>query len=78
MAEGQKMEEAKKKPALSSRLMQMKFMQRGKEKAVLKETIAEQVVTSVVSPHGHASSATDQDLCIQYHALPVTMRWAHH
>lgn len=34
---------ATKKPAFSSRIMQMKFMQRGKEKAVLKEAITEQV-----------------------------------
>lgn len=43
------MEEARKKPALSSRLMQMKFMQRGKEKTVLNEAVAEQVLTSVAS-----------------------------
>ena len=44
------MDEAKKKPALSSRLMQMKFMQRGKEKTVLKEAVAEQVLASLVFP----------------------------
>lgn len=33
---------AAKKPTLSSRLLQMKFMQRGKEKIVLKDAIAEQ------------------------------------
>lgn len=32
-----------KKPAFSSRLLQMKFMQRGKEKTVLKEAATEQV-----------------------------------
>lgn len=43
MAEGKTSTDASKKPALSSRLMQMKFMQRGKEKTVLKEAVAEQV-----------------------------------
>ena len=43
MAEGQKPAAAAKKPALSSRLMQMKFMQRGNEKTVLKEAVEEQV-----------------------------------
>ena len=44
MAEGQApaAAAAAKKPALSNRLMQMKFMQRGKEKAVLKDAVAEQ------------------------------------
>ena len=45
MAEGQKPAAAAKKPALSNRLMQMKFMQRGKEKTVLKEAVEEQVHT---------------------------------
>lgn len=49
MTEGPKLEDAKKKPALSSRLMQMKFMQRGKEKTVLKEAMAEQVLSALVS-----------------------------
>ena len=31
------------KPALSSRLMQMKFMQRGQEKAIIEEAVVEQV-----------------------------------
>ena len=43
MAEGKTKSDAVKKPALSSRLMQMKFMQRGKEKTILKEAVAEQV-----------------------------------
>lgn len=45
MAEGQKPAAAAKKPALSNRLMQMKFMQRGKEKTVLKEAVEEQAKT---------------------------------
>ena len=45
MAEGQKPAAAAQKPALSNRLMQMKFMQRGKEKTVLKEAVEEQVHT---------------------------------
>lgn len=49
MAQGKLDEDEKKKPALSSRLMQMKFMQRGKEKSVLKEAVAEQVLS--VIPH---------------------------
>lgn len=43
MTEGKTTTDANKKPALSSRLMQMKFMQRGKEKTVLKQAVAEQV-----------------------------------
>lgn len=50
MAEGQRKAEVSKQPALSSRLMQMKFMQRGKEKTVLKEAAAEQVLSSLVRP----------------------------
>ncbi|DBA92455.1 hypothetical protein WJX77_001854 [Trebouxia sp. C0004] len=42
MAEG-KADGPAKKPAFSSRLMQMKFMQRGKEKAVVKEAVTAQV-----------------------------------
>lgn len=42
MAEG-KVEGAGKKSALSSRIMQMKFMQRGKDKPVSQEAVAEQV-----------------------------------
>ena len=49
-------EDAEKKPALSSRLMQMKFMQRGKEKTVLKEAVAEQVCHHL-SPLSVASDA---------------------
>ncbi|KAL3137397.1 hypothetical protein ABBQ32_006920 [Trebouxia sp. C0010 RCD-2024] len=43
MTEGKTTTDANKKPALSSRLMQMKFMQRGTEKSVLKQAVAEQV-----------------------------------
>ena len=42
MAEG-KSDGPAKKAAFSSRLMQMKFMQRGKEKAVVKEAVTAQV-----------------------------------
>ena len=35
-----------KKPAFSSRLLQMKFMQRGKEKAVVKEDVPAEVRSS--------------------------------
>lgn len=42
MAEG-KADGAAKKPAFSSRLLQMKFMQRGKEKPVVKEAVTAQV-----------------------------------
>lgn len=42
MAEG-KVDGPAKKPAFSSRLLQMKFMQRGKEKAVVKEAVTAQV-----------------------------------
>lgn len=34
---------ADKKPALSGRIMQMKFMQRGKDRAVAQEAVKEQV-----------------------------------
>lgn len=55
MAEGQQKKEVSKQPALSSRLMQMKFMQRGKEKTVLKEAAAEQVFSSLVAPRAYLS-----------------------
>ena len=45
MAEG-KADGAAKKPAFSSRLLQMKFMQRGKEKPVVKEAVTAQVRSS--------------------------------
>ncbi len=45
MAEG-KADGPAKKPAFSSRLLQMKFMQRGKEKPVVKEAVTAQVRSS--------------------------------
>jgi hypothetical protein len=45
MAEG-KADVPAKKPAFSSRLMQMKFMQHGKQKAVVKEAVTAQVRSS--------------------------------
>lgn len=67
MAEGQQKKEVSKQPALSSRLMQMKFMQRGKEKTVLKEAAAEQVFSSLIAPRAYLSYVTLQCLHLRYH-----------
>lgn len=65
MADGHRKEEVAKQPALSSRLMQMKFMQRGKEKTVLKQAAAEQVLSPLVASQAHLSFVTSQYLHLQ-------------
>lgn len=50
MAEG-KAGGAGKKPALSNRILQMKFMQRSKDKAAVQEAAKEQVCVMTASVH---------------------------
>lgn len=57
MAEG-KAEGGGKKPALSSRIMQMKFMQRGKGKAADQEAAKDQVY--LAGPLFHRCNTTEQ------------------